>query len=98
MSFYIRFVDRVKEIDSLRHRHSYIALLWNLDRSGLRRCSNVEMGEAERILLRHNLIIYKAISTIAREDVKPDKEIGIGEYYAWQIPLYRDVLKKILGV
>ncbi|ABL78741.1 ATP-binding protein [Thermofilum pendens] len=60
--------------------------------------ASVEMGEAERILLRRNLIIYKGMPTIAREDVKPDKEIGIGEYYAWQIPSYREILKKILGV
>jgi len=27
-----------------------------------------------------------------------DKELGVGEYYAWQVPVYRELLAEALAV
>jgi len=50
----------------------------------------------EQILIQHNLIIYKAPRTLTNSKVEENSELGIGKYYAWQIPVYREVLKEIL--
>lgn len=49
------------------------------------------------ILEKHNLILYKYwIKMKGGEFIEVDDEIGLGKYYAWQTPLYREALKKIL--
>jgi len=48
------------------------------------------------ILIDKNLLIYKKWTTITRGEIKSQLDIGIGEYYAWQVPMYRDIMKKIL--
>ena len=56
-------------------------------------------GEAEKlahILEAENLILYKHSPTLAETDVGEDESIGIGKYYAWQIPAYREALQQLL--
>ncbi len=43
-----------------------------------------------------NLILYKYWPTIHGEDIAEDVELGIGKYYAWQIPAYKQVLQELL--
>ncbi|MEM1547342.1 MAG: hypothetical protein QXP91_12910 [Candidatus Methanomethylicia archaeon] len=49
------------------------------------------------ILEKHNLILYKYwIKMTGEEFIEVDDEVGLGKDYAWQTPLYREALKKIL--
>ncbi len=49
------------------------------------------------ILEKHNLILYKYwIKMTGEEFMEVDDEVGLGKDYAWQTPLYREALKKIL--
>ena len=52
--------------------------------------------ELYRKLLSHNLVIYKWIRTLSREEVPRDPELGIGRYYAWQIPGYKIAMGRLL--
>ncbi len=52
--------------------------------------------ELYKILVKHNLVIYKSIQTINNEQIPENREISVGKYYAWQIPAYRDILKKLI--
>ena len=52
----------------------------------------------EQILVQHNLIIYKAPRTLTDSKIEENLELGIGKYYAWQIPAYREVLKEVLQI
>jgi len=45
--------------------------------------------ELNEILTKNNLIIYKWVTTIGGTKVPRDQGLGIGEYYAWQLPIYR---------
>ncbi|MEB3779217.1 MAG: ATP-binding protein [Desulfurococcales archaeon] len=59
--------------------------------------------EAYRILLEDNLVMYTKTPTLASwssghlESLKPDKDLGVGAYYSWQIPAYKAILGKLLG-
>ena len=58
-----------------------------------------KMGLLEEILEETNLILYKywillTSSSEVFEGTYP--EIGIGKRYAWQVPMYRKVVKEIL--
>jgi len=53
-------------------------------------------GALEQALTQYNLIIYKAPRTLTNSKVEENHELGIGKYYAWQIPAYREVLKELL--
>ncbi len=55
------------------------------------------MLRLERVLTRENLIAYKHWTTVGGQRVERDPEVGVGEYYAWQVPLYREVLRSVLG-
>ncbi len=47
-----------------------------------------------RLLEERNLVIYKRwITLTGREFVEVDPELGIGKYYAWQVPLYREAIR-----
>ncbi|RLE56585.1 MAG: hypothetical protein DRJ40_05490 [Thermoprotei archaeon] len=52
--------------------------------------------QLQQILTEENLLIYKYVTTLHNTEVPSDLELGIGKYYAWQIPAYRDILKKLL--
>ncbi|NPA70952.1 MAG: AAA family ATPase, partial [Crenarchaeota archaeon] len=49
------------------------------------------------ILEESNLVIYKGYSTLSEDHVNPDPTLGIGKYYAWQIPAYAIILRKLLN-
>ncbi len=49
------------------------------------------------ILEENNLVIYKGYSTLSEDYVNPDPTLGIGRYYAWQIPAYVIILRKLLS-
>ncbi len=53
-----------------------------------------EMERLEEILTRHNLIMSVGLLLGFRE-VDPCPDIGLGKHYAWQIPLYREVLYRL---
>ncbi len=50
-----------------------------------------------KILVKENLIIYKYISTLDCRDVPRDLELGVGTYFAWQLPAYRMIMEKLAG-
>ena len=52
--------------------------------------------EAVDILIDGNLIIYKGFKTIHGHEVSANPDLGIGRYYAWQIPAKREILKSLL--
>jgi len=58
--------------------------------------SSPKMSKLEEMLVERNLIIYKKWSTISGDYVPPNREIGVGLYYAWQVPLYREVIAEII--
>ena len=47
------------------------------------------------ILTEENLIIYKKWITLTGKEIPQNTEIGIGKYYAWQVPMYGKLLKEI---
>ena len=55
-----------------------------------------EMEELYRLLIDKNLLIYKWRTTIDNRRVPKDLDLGIGEYYAWQIPVHRRALEQLL--
>jgi len=57
---------------------------------------NEKMLELEKILVRRNLVIYKKVKTLTGKYVKEEKELGIGDYYAWQVPAYRSIIRALL--
>jgi len=49
--------------------------------------------ELEEILIDENLVIYIKAPTIGHKPSR-DPELGIGNYYAWQLPIYKDLITK----
>ncbi len=58
--------------------------------------ASTKMNELRRFLIESNLFMYKAYSTIDSSYIHRDSELGIGEYYAWQIPAYRIALENLI--
>ena len=54
----------------------------------------IELGD---LLTRNNLIIYEWTEAIGGVRVPKNTELGIGEYYAWQLPIYRVVARQVLN-
>ena len=48
------------------------------------------------LLIENNLFMYTGYKTLANTRLKPEPELGIGKYYAWQLPAYRYVLEELL--
>ncbi len=55
-----------------------------------------EMEELYRVLVEENLFVYKYIATLSGKEIPEDPDLGIGKYYAWQIPAYKHVLWELL--
>ncbi len=55
-----------------------------------------KIGKLRTMLIEENLIIYKYMNTLIGQELRENSELGIGKYYAWQIPAYRKVLKQLL--
>ncbi|BES81794.1 ATP-binding protein [Pyrodictium abyssi] len=55
------------------------------------------LQQVARLLLKNNLIVYKAVATLTGETIPADPGLGIGSYYAWQLPAYRELLRRRLG-
>ncbi len=56
-------------------------------------------GGAEKLahlLEAENLVLYKHSPALAGAEISEDKSLGIGRYYAWQIPAYRDAIQRLL--
>jgi len=51
--------------------------------------------ELEEILIDENLVIYIKTPTIGHRPSR-DTELGIGNYYAWQLPIYKDLITKYI--
>ena len=54
------------------------------------------MIKLRNILIEENFILAKYVNTLTGEELVPSKELGIGRYYAWQLPAYRTILKSLL--
>ena len=55
-----------------------------------------KMEELYKLLIEENLLIYKYMPTLNGGEIPKDLNLSIGEYYAWQIPAYRQILKELL--
>ena len=55
-----------------------------------------KMEELYKLLIEENLFIYKYMPTLNGGEIPKDPNLGIGKYYAWQIPAYRQILKELL--
>ncbi|WP_054853002.1 ATP-binding protein [Vulcanisaeta distributa] len=63
----------------------------------LQRDPSTRLMELNEILMRNNLIIYKWVTSIGDVKIPKDPELGIGgEYYAWQLPIYKTTIMQIL--
>ena len=49
------------------------------------------------LLEENNLVAYTGHSLLAGGRLEPDPGLGIGRYYAWRLPAYREVLLRLLG-
>ena len=49
------------------------------------------------LLEENNLVAYTGHPLLAGRRLEPDPGLGIGRYYAWQLPAYREVLLRLLG-
>lgn len=64
----------------------------------------LKIRESYTLLIEHNLMMYSGaiqLTSWTEKDrdkwkLKPDRNLGIGEYYAWQIPAYRWILHELL--
>jgi len=54
------------------------------------------MGELYRALVERNLVMYRGFEALGGARLVPDPDLGVGRYYAWQIPAYRYALKRLL--
>ncbi len=72
------------------------ALLLAEDPDALREEPDEKLMEAYRILLQRNLVMYKGAPLLHGGRLKPEPELGIGEYYAWQMPVYRKLVQEAL--
>ncbi len=54
------------------------------------------IGMVASLLLEYNLVVYKAVETLGGDWVKPDPELGVGRLWAWQLPAYVHVLRRLL--
>jgi len=55
-----------------------------------------KMEQLYTILVEANLFMYKGFRTINGKHIPKNPELGIGEYYAWQIPAYKHALEQLL--
>ena len=63
-----------------------------------------KLEETYEVLLEHNLMMYTGVmlltSWVQRDKanwvLRSNEGLGIGKYYAWQIPIYRQVLRELL--
>ncbi len=55
-----------------------------------------KMEELYKLLIEENLFIYKYMPTLNGGEIPKDPNLGIGKYYAWQIPAYSQILKELL--
>ena len=55
----------------------------------------VELHELRDILINENMVLY-IDSPMLGEKLKRDEAIGIGELYAWQLPVFKDLISKYL--
>ncbi|MEM1546877.1 MAG: ATP-binding protein [Candidatus Methanomethylicia archaeon] len=53
---------------------------------------NREINKLKEILVETNLLILKDWTTLTGSEIPVQREIGIGGRYAWQIPMYRDLI------
>ena len=55
-----------------------------------------KMLELRKLLIEENLVLNKYMETLAGRELATNKDLGIGKYYAWQLPAYKEILKEIL--
>ena len=48
------------------------------------------------MLIERNLVIFKKWTTLTLDYPPTHREIGVGEIYAWQVPLYKYIAEKKL--
>ncbi len=89
--------DARKWLENLRRRIEF--LIHDLDRDRLR--SIVEDPDSDWSIAKKleelNLMIYLVRGALAENNPLLDPELGIGRYWAWQLPAYRYVVKEIVS-
>ena len=58
--------------------------------------STEKMGEVVKTLVKYNMFMYVGLLLTGLRKPKPDSQMGIGKYFAWQIPLYKNIFKTML--
>ncbi len=87
----LRVVERVKHRQLAKHLRTVIE-----DVDVIHSEFSEEMYNLYKVLVEENLIIYKYMNMLVGRELVENQELGIGKYYAWQIPAYRKVLSQLL--
>ena len=87
-----RLNETIIKIRSLKLEKELQKIIENIDIIYLKPDKNI--FKLREILEKENLIIYKYKTTLRETRIKENKEIGIGKYYAWQIPAYMKILER----
>ena len=55
-----------------------------------------ELLKLYELLVENNLVTYVNMPMLSSRYVTPNPEIGIGKFYAWQLPAYRTILNNLV--
>lgn len=89
-----RLSETVVKVKSLKLESEFKKIIEDIDIIHLEPDQN--MFKLREILEKENLIIYKYKTTLTETRLRENRELGIGKYYAWQIPAYMKVLKYLI--
>ncbi len=97
-----RWMDSLKRrllkiVEEVRHRDLVEEMEMVLeDIDSIHSNPSTKMYELRKLLIEENLILAKHMDTLIGRELPPNKDLGIGRYYAWQLPAYREALKELL--
>ncbi len=92
--------ERIEEIfDRIRRENLIKELILLLeDPDIIHKQTTQELYKLYEILEYESLMMYVGYSLITGKRIQKQPELGIGQYYAWQIPAYRVVFLKIMNL
>jgi len=87
-----RVIDRVKAMNAVNELRELATDIHRAERE-----PSEKMLKLIELLIDNNLLIYKKWMLLTdKQFTHSDPELGIGEKYAWQTPLYREAVLRIL--
>ncbi len=92
LTFKLTSIARQIKSKSLQEQAKYLIE----DPDNVEEKASMKMEEAYKLLVEHNLFIYKGMLTLHGEEVVENLELGIGRHYAWQIPAYKMALSELI--